>query len=84
MKRIIKTSVLYLALACVFWGCKKDNYKQPESVITGRVVYQGQPIGVRSNGVTLELWQHGYALFNKVAVNVAQDGSFSIKIFDGN
>ena len=84
MKRIIKTAVLYLALASVFWGCKKDNFKQPESVITGRVIYQGQPIGVRSNGVTLELWQRGYALFNKVAVQVAQDGTFSIKIFDGN
>lgn len=84
MKSVGQISVLSIALTCVFWGCKKDNYKQPESVITGKVVYQGQPIGVRSNGVTLELWQRGYALFNKVAVNVAQDGTFSIKIFDGN
>ena len=84
MKRIVRTAVLSIALACVFWGCKKDNYKQPESIITGKVVYQGQPIGVRSGGVTLELWQHGYALFNKVAVNVAQDGTFSAKVFDGN
>ena len=84
MKSISKTSVLSIAMACVFWGCKKDNFKQPESVITGKVVYQGQPIGVRSNGVTLELWQPGYALFSKVAVNLAQDGSFSAKVFNGN
>lgn len=84
MKSVGQISVLSIALLCVLWGCTKDNYKQPESVITGKVVYQGQPIGVRSNGVTLELWQRGYALFNKVAVNVAQDGTFSVKIFDGN
>lgn len=84
MKKTVTTAVLYIAVTCIFWGCTKDNRKAPESVITGKVVYQGQPIGVRSNGVTLELWQRGYALFNKVAVNVAQDGTFSIKIFDGN
>lgn len=84
MKKTVTTAVLYIAITCIFWGCTKDNRKAPESVITGKVVYQGQPIGVRSNGVTLELWQRGYALFNKVAVNVAQDGTFSIKIFDGN
>lgn len=84
MKNKLIIATLNIALVCLFAGCKKDNYKTPESTITGRVVYQGQPIGVRSNGVTLELWQHGYALFNKVAINVAQDGTFSAKIFDGD
>jgi Protein of unknown function (DUF3823) N-terminal domain/Domain of unknown function (DUF3823_C) len=76
-------SVLSIAVLLIC-GCKKDNYKAPSSIISGRIVYQGQPLGVRSNGVQLELWQHGYANFTKVPVYVAQDGTFSIKIFDGN
>jgi hypothetical protein len=83
MKNKLVITTVFIALSCLFWGCKKDNYDPPGSTITGRVVYQGQPIGVRSNGVSLELWQHGYALFNKVAVQVAQDGTFSAKMFDG-
>jgi hypothetical protein len=77
-------SLLSIVLACILWGCKKDNFKAPDSFIKGRVVYQGQPLGVRSNGVQLELWQSGYQLFSKVPVYVDQDGTFSINIFDGN
>ena len=65
-------------------GCEKDNYSPPESLLTGKVVYEGQAIGVRSNGVQLELWQHGYAFFTKIPVFVNQDGSFSALLFDGD
>jgi len=79
---------LYIFLATLFAlgiaGCKKDNYEAPESMLTGRVVYQGQAIGLRSNGVQLELWQHGYAFFTKIPIYVNQDGNFSAKLFDGD
>jgi len=65
-------------------GCKKDNYDAPESMLTGKVVYEGQAIGVRTNEVQLELWQHGYELFTKIPVYVAPDGTFSARLFDGN
>ena len=52
-------------------------------MIKGRVVYNNQPVGVRSNAVQLELWQSGYQLFSKVIVYVNQDGSFSAEMFDG-
>ena len=68
----------------VLVGCEKDNFDAPTSMLTGRVVYQGQPLGVRSGGVELELWQHGYQLFSKIPVHVDQDGSFSARLFDGN
>lgn len=77
-------SYAIVAFAIVFAACTKDNYKSPASVIKGRVVYQGQPVGVRSNGVQLELWQHGYQLFSKIPVYVDQDGSFSAAVFDGD
>lgn len=73
-----------LAGTILLAGCAKDNFDPPSSTLTGRVVYQDQPIGVRTNGVQLELWQRGYQLFTKIPVFLAQDGSFSASLFDGD
>lgn len=77
-------NLLYIALLLFVIGCKKDNKEPPSSVISGRIVYQNQPLSVRSGGVELELWQYGYQLRNKIPVYVKQDGSFSAKVFNGN
>src|SRR3712207_3825182 len=53
-------------------------------MLTGRVVHQGQPVGVRSSGVQFEIWQRGYQLFTKVPLNIKQDGTFSAALFDGD
>ncbi|PSL32606.1 DUF3823 domain-containing protein [Dyadobacter jiangsuensis] len=83
--RIIQSiPALLLALMAGLSGCEKDNRTEPKSVLKGKVVFEGQPVGVRSNGVQLELWQHGYQLFTKIPVMVAQDGTFSASLFDGN
>lgn len=79
MRYLLIASLLLFILA----GCKKDNYEKPRSMLTGRVLYDKNNIGVRSNGVQLELWQHGFANFSKIAVYVAQDGTFSSQLFDG-
>ncbi|SKB71221.1 DUF3823 domain-containing protein [Dyadobacter psychrophilus] len=73
-----------LALSALISACEKDNRVEPKSVLKGRVVYEGQPVGLRSNGVQLELWQRGYQLFTKIPVHVRQDGTFSAALFDGN
>ena len=80
----IFSATVSLALFVLVAGCKKDNYSPPESQLTGRVVFQGQAVGVRSNGVQLELWQPGFQLNTKIPVYVAQDGTFSAKLFDGD
>ncbi|WP_262249306.1 DUF3823 domain-containing protein [Parapedobacter soli] len=72
-----------IAMAIVM-GCEKDNYEAPTSMLTGRVVYDGEPLGLRSGGVQMELWQHGYDLFSKIPVYIDQDGTFSARLFDGN
>jgi hypothetical protein len=72
------------AFGFMLTGCEEDNFEPPKSTLTGQVVYQDQAIGVRSNGVQLELWQPGFALFEKIPVHVDQDGSFSAALFDGN
>jgi hypothetical protein len=77
--------VLSIALAMVaIAGCKKDNYEAPEAILKGQVVYQDQPIGLRSNGVQLELWQPGFDLSTKIPMYIAQDGTFSASVFNGN
>jgi hypothetical protein len=84
MKKYIKTcsALLFAAVVC---GCGKDNYDAPESTLTGQITYQGQAIGVRSTGesVQLQLYQPGYEKKDAIAVFVAQDGTFSARLFDG-
>lgn len=82
----MKRSFIYTAAAALILtaGCEKDNFEPPASTLTGRVVYQGEPVRVRSNGVQLELWQPGYQQFEKIPVYVAQDGSFSASLFNGD
>jgi hypothetical protein len=60
-----------------------DNYDQPTSTLSGRVEFEGEPVGVRTNGVQLELWERGYDTPQKIPVYVAQDGSFTAVLFDG-
>ncbi len=70
-------------IVVLFTSCAKDNFKAPGSLLTGRVVYQNLPVGVRSNGVQLELWQSGFQLFSKIPVFISQEGTFSARLFDG-
>jgi hypothetical protein len=77
--------IIFLAVvAATISGCKKDNYEEPASILKGKVTYQEQAIGLRSNGVQLELWQPGFDLNSKIPVYIAQDGTFSASVFDGN
>lgn len=73
-----------VVLTMFFAACEKDNFKEPEATLTGRVTYNKEPIGVRSGGVSFEIWQHGYQVFSKIALNINQDGSFTAKLFDGD
>jgi hypothetical protein len=87
-------ALLYSLVAGAFLlaGCTKDNVDPPKSTLTGRVVFEDQAVGVRNNSTTnagntstmLELWQRGYQLFTKIPVYVAQDGTFSAVLFDGD
>lgn len=65
-------------------SCSYDNFDPPQSMLEGRVVYQGEALALRSDGVQLELWQRGYELFQKIPLHVDQDGSFSAALFDGD
>jgi PBP1b-binding outer membrane lipoprotein LpoB len=81
MKKIIFLAVTFLCLFLA--GCEYDNYEAPTSILSGRVTYQNEPVGVRSNATQLELWQDGYALSAKIAVSIDQEGHYSACLFDG-
>jgi hypothetical protein len=82
----MKSKLLFpiLILSAVLMGCKKDNKDEPTSVIRGSIKFDNKALGVRSNGVQLELWQYGYQLFSKIPVYLDQDGTFSASVFNGN
>jgi hypothetical protein len=85
--KIISSTILTFVI--IFAGCTKDNYDPPTSFLTGNVVYNGNPIGVRSGATQLELWQNkwdtrGVIARAKIIVNIAQDGSYSSRLYDGN
>lgn len=83
MKNIIK--YIPLLLLTLLASCGKDNYDAPESTLTGRIVYNGNPVQVRGTGeaVRIYLYQDGWQLHNQIEVFVTQDGSFSAKLFNG-
>src|SRR5690554_1851707 len=84
MKLYIRNVILLATLVFVA-SCGFDNYEPPKSTLTGNVVYNDAPVGVRGTGnaVQLELWQDGFELYTSIPVYVSQDGSFSAKLFDG-
>lgn len=76
---------LLAGLGLLAAGCQKDNISPPESLLTGRITFQNEAVGVRGQGgVQLELWQRGEVFRNKIPVYVAQDGTFSASLFDGD
>ncbi|WP_367866593.1 DUF3823 domain-containing protein [Pedobacter sp. WC2423] len=79
-----KFSIILTATASLFLaGCAHDNFNAPESMLSGRVVYDGKAVGVRNNGPQLQLWQDGYPLKSAIPVYLNQDGTFSASLFDG-
>jgi hypothetical protein len=73
-----------LAMASVIVGCQEDNYTAPKSMLSGKLVYQGEPIGVEYNQVRFQLWQPGWGKLGGLDVNVDQSGSYSSMLFNGD
>ena len=77
-----------LASVALLAGCDiftLDTHDPPDATLTGRLVYNGEPVGVRSNEVELELWQPGpeFELDTKIPVYVAQEGTYSAAVHSG-
>ncbi|MGS2738264.1 DUF3823 domain-containing protein [Sinomicrobium sp. M5D2P17] len=80
MKRIIVFITILLGLS----SCEYDNYDPPQSELTGRLLYEGGPIGVRQGINIFQLYEPGWENFEPIGLNVKQDGTFSARLFDGD
>ena len=83
----MKNSILFILGTLLFMcSCGTDNYDAPDCRISGRIVYEGEPLGLRGSGtiesgLTIELWEHGYGRDAAQIVNVAQNGSFTTDVY---
>jgi hypothetical protein len=86
MKKIFL--ILFLTCAATFIACEYDNYDEPETVFSGRVVYQGQSIGLGYGEVAFEMWEapRSYTTGKGTAIAIPfnQEGAFSNIMFDGD
>ncbi|WP_209404988.1 DUF3823 domain-containing protein [Pseudozobellia sp. WGM2] len=80
----VKFYILALLVLVVATSCELDNFNEPDATFTGNIVYEGQAIPVARNQVRFELWQSGYGSPAPIDVAIAQDGSFSSRLFSGD
>ena len=56
----VKIFIIITLSFFVLISCEHDNYDAPNAILSGKVVYEGEAVGVRTNGTQLERWQDGY------------------------
>lgn len=83
MKLNFKYMLGIMGLTTSLFSCNYDNYEEPNLKLEGRIVYQGEPIGVSYNDVYIELWEQGWQRLGNIGVAVDQDGSYSSLLFKG-
>ncbi|WP_256002270.1 DUF3823 domain-containing protein [Pedobacter deserti] len=79
-----KIYYLFVVFAAAISGCELDNYEPPQSPLTGRIVFEGNAVGIRQGISVLQLFQPGFQTVTPINVNVKQDGTFASMLFDGN
>jgi len=82
----MKSKIYFLLLGTLLLvtSCELDNFNEPDAFLTGSIVYNGEAIPVARNQVRFELWQSGYDAPAPIDVAIAQDGSFSSRLFSGD
>lgn len=83
MKNIVNYIVL-LALGTALMACEKDNYEPPSALLSGRLLYQGEPIYVEYDRVSYDLYQDGFGKTGPLGSTFTSEGEFSQLLFDGD
>ena len=78
--------MMAVGMSTALFSCAYDNMDAPGSRLKGQITYQGEPISVEKPSgndpaVYFELWENKRT---PIRVAVAQDGSFSAMLFNGN
>ncbi len=80
----IRSYYIFFAILIVILSCKKDNYDEPAATLSGRIVYNGEPLNFEFNRVSYELYQPGFGKTGPIASVFTPEGAFSHVLFDGN
>lgn len=75
---------LFVLIVLMLSACEYDNYDSPDSELTGRIVFNGESVGVRQGLNVLQLYEPGWQHFEPININVKQDGTFSALLFDSD
>lgn len=75
--------IIAAAAFTVLFSCKKDNYKEPSSTLSGKLTYKGETFGVEKDQVPFQLYQFGFGKVAPIGQTFAQDGTYSAILFDG-
>jgi hypothetical protein len=78
------SGVILVAVGTILFSCKKDNYKEPSSTLSGRIVYKGEAINVENYQVPYQLYQFGFGKVGSIDGSFTQDGTYSAVLFNGN
>jgi hypothetical protein len=76
--------ILFVFVCVTVLSCEKDNYDEPSSQLSGRLMYNGEAIGLERNQVPLELYQYGFGRVAPIRSTFAQDGTYSQLLFNGD
>ncbi|QCX37423.1 DUF3823 domain-containing protein [Aureibaculum algae] len=80
----IRYYIFLLAAISLTVSCAIDNYDEPQSFLTGKVVHNGEIIPVENDQVKFRLYEPGYQLSSGfIEVTINQDGSYSSLLFNG-
>ena len=84
----MKNSLKYLliaGLAVTVFSCEKDNYAEPNAMLSGNLLYQGDTIYVEKNSVHFQIYQYGFGKVGPISNDetFAENGSYSAALFNG-
>lgn len=74
---------LAIILCFVFFSCEKDNVDPPGSQLTGRLLYDGNPIYLQEFEVNYELYQEGFGKVGPMGSSFTSEGEFAHLLFNG-
>src|SRR5687768_16525754 len=75
--------IFLLAFSVGMISCDKDNYDEPSSTLSGKLVYQGETFGLEKDQVPFELYQYGFGKVGPIGAAFTQEGTYSAVLFDG-
>lgn len=76
--------IIVAMLMGIFTACEVDNYDAPNTVLEGKLLYQGKEVATKKAQMKIELYEKGWDFEKEIGANVDQNGHYSVILFDGS